>query len=339
VLKLTAPAHGQETGNLRIEVLATYGWADVSAEQRSTMSEGERRLEGGVLGNPTDVQVGADGAVYVLDAYYKKVVVFEPSGELRTAFGGEGEGPGEMMRPHAMSLDGDGSILVYDRSLARVTRYDGSGEHLGSFAVRVATPISMAHESGRLWMSRMVSSPGDRPVVALDAGSGEVGEGLFELSREEFDLAHGFPGVLARRADVGVTLCGPAPGTWRTWSDGQVTRHGENRWPRARAERRASSDAPAVVLLPLNLFGCAALSDGAMVMTYAERSEPGRGGGRPVNEFWIELAGADGVVLGRGRPPDGMMARQAVAVGTREVLAVIAGGMIPHVARLRLSVE
>lgn len=87
----------------------------------------------------------SDGRVAVISASNKVVLVFERSGALSSAFGREGEGPGEFaVRPaHLQVLPGD-TIVVWDAGFRRVNYFDPSGtllreRHLDVGAVMEAT--------------------------------------------------------------------------------------------------------------------------------------------------------------------------------------------------------
>ena len=52
------------------------------------------------------------------------------------AFGTRGRGEGELLRPSGIAVAADGSLLVVDEALHRVTRFDRQGRPLGSFGSR-----------------------------------------------------------------------------------------------------------------------------------------------------------------------------------------------------------
>jgi hypothetical protein len=72
-----------------------------------------------VFGNVQDIDVDADGVIYVLDGSLRTVRVFSPSGEYLRSLGRQGEGPAEFRSPTQISVAPDGSVWVYD-DLARV---------------------------------------------------------------------------------------------------------------------------------------------------------------------------------------------------------------------------
>lgn len=74
------------------------------------------------LGLPRDVVIDADGWIHVSDFLFPTVAVMGPTGEIRSTWGVRGEGPGEFREITSMSPGPDGSIVVYDRGLSRITK-------------------------------------------------------------------------------------------------------------------------------------------------------------------------------------------------------------------------
>jgi peptidylamidoglycolate lyase len=80
---------------------------------------------------PTDVAIGADGAVYVADGYgNSRVVQFTPEGRYVREWGRKGTGPGEFAVPHSIAVDREGHVYVADRGNARVQIFDAAGKFL-----------------------------------------------------------------------------------------------------------------------------------------------------------------------------------------------------------------
>lgn len=70
--------------------------------------------------------LGPEGRVYVADRSEPLFRVFDAKGELRTAFGREGRGPGEARLTLGL-LPYSGGLVTVDMKLARITRYDSAG--------------------------------------------------------------------------------------------------------------------------------------------------------------------------------------------------------------------
>ncbi len=65
-----------------------------------------------------------DGRMAVLDAMAKEVRVFDPNGTYQTAFGREGEGPGEFKAPFGLMRDSHDRLWVADHDNARLSVFD-----------------------------------------------------------------------------------------------------------------------------------------------------------------------------------------------------------------------
>ncbi len=87
-----------------------------------------------------EIAVSQKGDIYVLDMLDKLVKVYDRQGMFLTAFGGEGEGPGEFIRP--VELYVDTLVRVLDSALHRVSSFTLRGEHretrrLPSFSLNI----------------------------------------------------------------------------------------------------------------------------------------------------------------------------------------------------------
>jgi len=65
-----------------------------------------------LFGLITDVAVGPDGNIYLLDAQLNEIKVLSPEGELLRSIGREGEGPGEFRNAQQFSFLPDGNIGI-----------------------------------------------------------------------------------------------------------------------------------------------------------------------------------------------------------------------------------
>lgn len=86
----------------------------------------------GVLGDPTDLEIGSDGTVFVLDGLNAQVHRIGADGEYLGAFAGEGAGPAELMRPGAVARGRADTLWVVDAGNGRLQAYAGNGEHLAT---------------------------------------------------------------------------------------------------------------------------------------------------------------------------------------------------------------
>jgi hypothetical protein len=92
------------------------------------------------------VDVGPDGALYILDAANRRVVRFGSDGATLGAFGRPGEGPGELGQPFSLSVDDQGTVVVADRTRSGLLHYSSRGEVLDP--IDVQTPFFGAAKVG-----------------------------------------------------------------------------------------------------------------------------------------------------------------------------------------------
>lgn len=166
---------------------------------------------GGALDQIATIRRLSNGRIAVLDAGFKKVVVFDSLGSVERIIGrGSGRGPGEFVYPIAMAVSHD-SIAVFDYSQNRVTVFDIDGRLLTTVNTQRAKDIAWL--DGQLWGAKM---PGrthmlwqtsiadginaDRDILALDARHADFEpRGVFARLGEDLDgtmlVAHQRPGL------------------------------------------------------------------------------------------------------------------------------------------------
>jgi hypothetical protein len=99
----------------------------------------------GHLARPVDLDVDANGSIYILDRLDRRIVSVSPNGNLRFTFGRPGGGPGELSTPLALGVDADGRLRVFDFQTRRIQIYSPDGEYLTGHHVELAgVPIRIA---------------------------------------------------------------------------------------------------------------------------------------------------------------------------------------------------
>ena len=83
---------------------------------------------------PSDVVVGTNGRVYVLDGVNNKVKVFNLEGTSLFSFGGMGKGKGKFNFPLGIGIDEDNHIYVADSGNHMVQIFSSDGAYLSQFA-------------------------------------------------------------------------------------------------------------------------------------------------------------------------------------------------------------
>lgn len=87
--------------------------------------------------HPSDVAIGLDSRIYVLDGANNRVVIFTSSGAFVSAFGVRGNGKGGMNSPLGMDIDKDGSVYVADSGNRLIQVFTPSGDFRFQFPVNV----------------------------------------------------------------------------------------------------------------------------------------------------------------------------------------------------------
>jgi DNA-binding beta-propeller fold protein YncE len=94
-------------------------------------------LEHGLL-QPSDVAVGKDHLIYVLDGVNNRVVVFDEQGTFRSTFGGKGSGNGLFDAPLGLTTDKQGNVYVADTGNRRVQVFSPGGTFRSLIPVKPA---------------------------------------------------------------------------------------------------------------------------------------------------------------------------------------------------------
>ena len=83
-------------------------------------------LEQGFL-QPSDVAVGQDHLIYVVDGVNNRIVVFDDAGKMSFSFGGKGSAPGQLNTPLGITTDRSGNVYVADTGNRRVQIFTPRG--------------------------------------------------------------------------------------------------------------------------------------------------------------------------------------------------------------------
>ncbi len=79
---------------------------------------------------PTDVVAGVNGNLYVVDGGNNRIVAVDSTGVAAFAFGGSGQGDGELDGPVGIGVDGSGRVHVADRGNRRIQVFSEDGTYL-----------------------------------------------------------------------------------------------------------------------------------------------------------------------------------------------------------------
>jgi hypothetical protein len=125
-------------------------WSDEEAWQIGDASFRVGAMDGAeevTFGRISDIAVGPDGRVYVLDFQAKDVRVFDAAGAFLFRFGRPGEGPGEFSWPDGLEFTPEGDVAVRDARLFRITLFSADGDYLRDFRIQRPYPQSLGGEN------------------------------------------------------------------------------------------------------------------------------------------------------------------------------------------------
>ena len=111
-------------------------------------------LQHGFL-QPSDVAVGKDHLIYVVDGVNNRVVVFDELGKFSFTFGSKGSGDGLFNAPLGITTDSKGTVYVADSGNRRGQIFSPRGQFRSLFAVtskpdeKPADPVDLALDEGR----------------------------------------------------------------------------------------------------------------------------------------------------------------------------------------------
>ena len=262
------PASTQPAVAYRLIEERSFGWADIADSPRP-LTESEKRFSGGVLGLIRGIAEGEDGAVYVLDGAFHKIVVFNADGSLRGIVrGGRGRGPGEFLNPRSIALTESGGILVLDQASRTVTSFGSSGEVGRTFHVSGgAAPLQVLAWRGRVLVRRHERA--GRPTILIYEENGELVDSMVVASQRKEDIAmFGESGVLGQMRDGTVAYAHPIPGEWVTLSGGPTWR-GTSLDPDAKGGVLETTNGP-LRYFPLSVRGMMGLDGGEVLQLYQQ---------------------------------------------------------------------
>ncbi len=163
---------GEEAGRHVAARAEIPGMSDLLAAARSHAGMGatEPGNPHGLYAFPSDVAVATDGTIYVSNTHAYEILVFDPSGALRVAWGMKGSEPGQWEVPVGLAVDPRGHVFVADSANFRVQVIDATG-----------TPLLASRDDERWYRTtERIYSPTD---VAVDPDDGRVYVADFAASK------------------------------------------------------------------------------------------------------------------------------------------------------------
>ena len=137
----------------------------------------QQKIMGGLDGfnRPFDIVEAADGSLYVSEFGSNTIVKCTAHGDKVSGFGGKGSGPGALLGPQYLALDGRGFLYVSDWGNSRVSKFSPDGTYVFSIT-GLSKPAGIAAWENRLY----VAETGKKRVAIYDTDGnllGYIGEG------------------------------------------------------------------------------------------------------------------------------------------------------------------
>jgi hypothetical protein len=110
-----------------------------------------------VLNRPQDLDVDAQGDIYVLDWGDVDFKVFAPDGRLLRKFGKEGQGPGEFGIPASFVIAADGRIFLLSGRTNQIIILAGDGTYLSSFRLEGFSSSLGVDGANRVYYARQLT--------------------------------------------------------------------------------------------------------------------------------------------------------------------------------------
>jgi DNA-binding beta-propeller fold protein YncE len=147
---------------------------------------------------PSDIAIGPTGNIYLVDGVNDRILVMDPTGDLKFAIGESGTGEGQFNRPVGIDISNDGKVFVADTGNHRIQAFDAAGNYSYMFAVNTgsdkmpADPVDVLASEFKNYL--YVSDNDNHKIKVFNQKGGfEYEWGKFGEGPGEFR----YPGILA----------------------------------------------------------------------------------------------------------------------------------------------
>jgi hypothetical protein len=132
---------------------------------------GDSEDEAEFFGVISDIDIDADGFVYLLDSQIAEVKIYTKDGEFVRSIGRQGEGPGEFRLPNALFFTDDGNVAVVQTVPGKIVVLSKEGAPLGD---------------------RPLPQPEDGGFQMLQGGSAAGGNTVLFMNRDKYGQEEGW---------------------------------------------------------------------------------------------------------------------------------------------------
>lgn len=164
------------------------------------------------FGRIADLELGDDGAVWVLDGLNRTIRVFDQAGNEILAFGRRGRGPGELEQPVGLLRSPDGNIWVFDRGNGRLTVFSPDGDLLATYTpsdMPILFPLAVGFAGGDTLRWVGVTSPDPASPAAAWVETTIEGERITPIRRSDLPFVE-WP-LLFEHSTSEISLVLPVP--------------------------------------------------------------------------------------------------------------------------------
>jgi sugar lactone lactonase YvrE len=163
---------------------ALYLYSKEGEVMRKLGTKGVPGEDGAHFNRPTDIAFGLDGGFYISDGYgNRRVARFDSELNFLGQWGSEGEGEGQFVLPHAITIGPRGLVYVADRTKWRVEIFSPGGEYLRQWT-HIGKPFGLVYTpDGYFYIcdgtnARVTKTDVEGRIVGFFASPGEREGGL-----------------------------------------------------------------------------------------------------------------------------------------------------------------
>jgi hypothetical protein len=175
-------------------------YGEIEFELEEDLSIGNEEDENYLFYRLRNIQVDADGNIYVLDSGNNRLQVFNKNGDYLRTIGKKGQGPGEFDTPSFMNLDKEtGNILLTDRSMT-VQIFDKEGQYIDkSIHLAVLLRDFYVDSDGCIWGKFVLPGMDENHSIKRVISTGEIEKTIAEIPyyTNRIKLSHSKAGYTA----------------------------------------------------------------------------------------------------------------------------------------------
>lgn len=125
-----------------------------------------------LLYGPRDIAIDAAGYIYVADTGNKRIIKYDPFGQMVGAVGGEGIGDGQMLEPVGIAIGPDGALYVADTWNQRIQVFDANLRFLRKWPIYTWSGMSVVNKpylAVDQWGNVYATDPEGYRILQFDA--------------------------------------------------------------------------------------------------------------------------------------------------------------------------